>query len=451
MQIQLSTSKYQSQVLMSWLAGRQGGADRAGIKAVLPENGVVSDLTADQLANALGSLRITAAGVEVTPEVAMRVTTVYACVALISGAISTLPLPIYERVEEDDGTESRRQVRHEYWWMLNEQAYQQNQDAAAIHPGTFSSAVAFEYFVASRLFYGDAFALIQRPNNFTNRATGWIPLHPYRCQPFFDSQHFLHYRVTDRAGRVRVYDPSDILHVPSLGFDGLRSPSPITYAAREAVGMSLAAEEFSARFFSQGSTHDIALKTPKKMTEEQINALRLAYVTKYGGGKNSRVPLILQGGLEVEKLSITPEDASLIATRQFTVEEICRPFGVPPFMVGMTDKTTSWGSGVDSMGINFVKYALRRHLTPIEQEFNRKLWPNRERYFVEYATAALERGDFKTRMEGFRAARGGAGMPGWLSANEIRHEEGYAPMKGGDVLFDGGQSAKDPTAPAAGG
>jgi hypothetical protein len=135
-------------------------------------------------------------------------------------------------------------------------------------------------------------------------------LHPYRCQPFFDSQNFLRYRVTDRLGHVRVYDPSDILHVPSMGFDGLRSPSPITYAAREAIGMSLAAEEFSARFFSQGSTHDIALKTDKKLDEVQIDLLRQTYVAKYGGGKNSRVPLILSGGLKVEKLSITPQDAA---------------------------------------------------------------------------------------------------------------------------------------------
>jgi HK97 family phage portal protein len=435
---------------MSWLASREGGAQRAGIKAVLPENGVVADLTADKLAQLLGATRMTASGIEVTPEIAMRVSAVYGCVALIAGAISTLPLPVYERVDEPDGSESRRQARHDYWWMLNEQAYQQSSDAAAIHPGTFSSAVAFEYFVASRLFYGDAFALIQRPNNFTNKVTGWIPLHPYRCQPFFDSQNFLRYRVTDRLGHVRVYDPSDILHVPSMGFDGLRSPSPITYAAREAIGMSLAAEEFSARFFSQGSTHDIALTTDKKLNEPQIDLLRQTYVAKYGGGKNSRVPLILSGGLKVEKLSITPQDAALIASRQFTVEEICRVIGVPPFMVGMTDKTTSWGSGVDSMGINFVKYTLRRHLTPIEQEFNRKLWPNRERFFVEYDTAALERGDFKTRNEGYRAALGGAGMPGYMTPDEVRHRENLPPIAGGDKLFTGESNAPDPTPPAAG-
>jgi HK97 family phage portal protein len=426
--MELSTSKYQSRVLMGWLSGRAGGVERAGVKpagvkAMLPENGTVSNLTVDELARALGAAALTAAGVPVTPETAMRVTTVYACVALISGAISTLPFTIYERTEDD----GRQKAKHDYWWMLNEQAYPE-----------ITSSTAMEYFIAARLFYGDAFGLILRPNNFTNKANGWKPLHPSRVQPFYTSQNDLRYRVTDRGGKVTVYDPGDILHVPSLGFDGLRSPSPITYAAREAIGASLAAEEYSSRFFSQGSTHDIALKTKNKLTDEQLETLRKSYLAKYAGGQHAHVPLILSGGLEVEKLSITPEDAMLVATRQFSVEEICRPFGVPPFMVGATDKTTSWGTGIEAQGVSFVKYSLRRHLTPIEQEFNRKLWPNREKYFAELDTAALERGDYKTRMEGNRIAVGRAGEPGWRTPNEVRRSENMEPIAGGDVLYNGG-------------
>jgi HK97 family phage portal protein len=420
--MQLDTTKYQSNVLMGWLAKREGGVERAGVKAMFPENGAVSNLNVDELAALLGATRTTHSGAVVTPETAMRVTTVYACVSLIAGAISTLPLPVYERQDDD----SRTRAKHDYWWFLNEQA---NEECSA--------AVAWEFFIASRLFYGDAFAEILRPSFVSSRAIGWRPLHPSRVEPFFDSQNVLRYRVTDRLGKIRVFDAGDILHVPSLGFNGLRSPSPITYAAREAIGTSLAAEEFSARFFSQGSTHDIALKTAKKLDETQIGVLLKSYVARYGGGENNRVPLILTGGLEVEKLSINPVDAALIQTRQFGVEEICRPFGVPPFMVGATDKTTSWGAGIEQQGIGFVKYTLRRHLSPIEQEFNRKLWPNREKYFVEYNTAALERGDFKTRMEGYRIAVGRAGEPGWLTPDEVRHAENFEPIEGGDKLNPG--------------
>lgn len=433
----LSTTKYQSRVLMGWLAGRAGGIERAGINAVLPENSSYTNLTADQLVAALGASVATASGAVVTAETAMRVTTVYACASLVSGAIATLPLPIFERDSEMD---TRRRVRHDYWWMLNEQAHD-----------NWAAAIAFEYFAAARMFYGDSFARILRPHAFTNRSTGWVPLHPQRVEPFLNSQNALRYRITLRGGSTEVLDPADVLHVPSLGYDGIRSPSPITYAAREAIGTALSAEEYSSRFYQQGSTHDIALKTERRLTEEQLDALRLSYLAKYGGGKNSRVPLILSGGLEVEKLSITPEDASLLPTRHFSVEEICRVFGVPPWMVGHTEKTTSWGAGVEQQGIGFVKYTLRRYLTPIEQEFNRKLWPNRERYFVEYDTAALERGDFKTRMEGYRIALGRAGERPWIKVNEIRRTENMEPVEAGDPELApiGAKEKKDETEPAA--
>lgn len=393
-------------------------------RAILPENGTQNSLTVDQLASALGASVRTNSGAVVTPETAMKVTAVYGCVALIAGAISTLPFNVYERTRDTRKRAMQGDREHEYWWLLNESATSE-----------LSSSTAMEYFISARLFYGDGFALLDRPSPFTNRVIGWRPLHPSRVQPFRENgSGALYYRITDNDGTVKVYDPADVLHVPSLGFDGLRSPSPITYAAREAIGSSLAAEEYSARFFSQGSTHEIALRTDKTLNAEQADALRASYIAKYGGGKNSRVPLILTGGLEVEKLSITPNDASLLPTRQFSVEEICRVFGVPPYMIGATDKTTSWGSGVEQQGIGFVKYTLRRHLTPIQQEFNRKLWPNRERFFVEHDTRALERGDFKTRMEGFRIAVGRAGEPGWMTPNQVRLEENMEPMPDGDKL-----------------
>jgi HK97 family phage portal protein len=423
----LSSKQHTSRVLDSWLSEREGGHVRAGIVA-LGENSANNNVTADQLASMLGASVGTAAGINVTPDLALRETTVYGCVALIAGAISTLPLPVYERTED-----TRKRSKHDYWWMLNEQAY-----------GEMTVATAMEYFVTSRLFYGDAFAKLIRPNPYTNRVVGWQPLHPNCVMPFRNSDNRLLYQVTE-FGVTRVYDPADIIHVPSLGFNGLRSPSPITYAAREAIGNSLAAGRFNGQFFSQGSTHDIALKAKGNLTKEQADGLRASYLARQAG---SRGPLVLHGGLEVEKLSITPADAALLPTRQFTVEEICRVFGVPPFMIGATDKTTSWGSGIEQQGIAFVKYTLRRHLTPIEQEFNRKLWPSREKYFVEYNTAALERGDFKTRMEGYRIAIGRAGEPGWMKPNEARHLENMEPVAGGNQLHTGAPPAQSGNEPA---
>lgn len=436
--LNLTAREHQSQHLGAWLASRPGAAQRAGVNVDMRagmgqgairaygENSTTTNLTSKELSSMLGASAISQAGVNVTEDVAMKVTTVYSCVSLIAGTISTLPLPIYER----DG-DSRKRADHDYWWMLNEQANDE-----------ITTATAFEYLLMSRLLYGDGFAELLRASPFSARVTGWRPLHPNRVQVLRDSTSGqLYYRVTRQFGGGHyTLDPADVLHVPSLGFDGLRSPSPITYNAREAIGTAIAAENFTAKFFAQGATFDVALKLPKDsktLTKEQIETLRESYLAKHSGVANNRVPIILTGGMEVEKLSITPQDAALMPSRMFTVEEICRVFGVPPFMVGHTEKVSSWGSGVEQMGIGFVKYTLRRHLTPIEQEINRKLWPSRAKYFVEYNTAALERGDFKTRMEGYRIGIGRAGEPGWLKPNEVRKFENMPPVDGGDVLSTG--------------
>ena len=140
-----------------------------------------------------------------------------------------------------------------------------------------------------------------------------------------------------------------------------------------------------------------------------------------------RAPLILSGGLEAAQISVNPKDAEILATRMFGVEELCRILGVPPHMVGHTDKSTSWGSGIEEQGMGFVRYTLMRHMTPVAQEFNRKLWPSRSKYFVEHNTEALVRGDLKARFEAYRVALGRAGEQPWMSAQEIRRREKLPP------------------------
>ena len=131
--------------------------------------------------------------------------------------------------------------------------------------------------------------------------------------------------------------------------------------------------------------------------------------------------------MKLHQLTMSSEDAQLIATRGFQVEEICRVFGVPPFMIGHTEKTTSWGSGVEQMSIGFVKYTLQRHLVAFEQEINAKLFPVRTTRFCEFVTAGLERGDIKTRFEAYRVALGRAGEAPWMRPGEIRDLENLTP------------------------
>ncbi len=415
-----------SAILAAW------NAERQAIKA-LGANASESGLTPEQLYDRLvgGS---TYSGQPVTVDTAMRVSTVYACVSLIAGAIATISAQIFERIPEG----RKKAEGHEYWWLLNEQA---NEDITA--------STMWTHLASSILFYGDGFLEILRPSISSSKVKGFKLLNPQRVTPFRTNDKRLMYRITPSDGGAQyVLDSADVIHVPSLGFDGLRSVSPITWAARQNIGIALAAEEYSAKFFEAGASSDIALKAPGKLNTEQADVLRASYLARAAGRSNYHVPIVLSGGLEIEKLSINPEDAALISTRQFTVEEICRVFRVPPHMVGHTTNSTSWGTGLEQQSIGFVKYVLLPPITAIQQEFNRKLWPINPRYFIEFNTASLERGDTKTRFEAYRILVGRAGERPIMSVNDIRRLENQEPVDGGDDMSPVGKASdstpKDP-------
>lgn len=412
---------------------------RAGIRA---ENDILTNLSADELAKRLGMLATSYAGKPVTEATARQVAAVYACVGLIAGAVATLPLPIYERTSA-----GRNEVDHEYFWLLNE----------APNPDT-SAAAFWEYMVEAHLFHGDAFAEILRPNKSSNRMIGLRALHPNRVMPYrraADGQLLYLVNPDPRFDRVNVgtytLHPDDVLHITGPGFDGLRSLSPITYAARQAIGTAMAAEEYSGKFFATGARPDIVLEAPGKLDTEQVEALRQTWTSRYGGVEGATAgPVILSGGLKMAQFSLSAEDSQLIATRMFQIEEIARIFGVPPHMIGHTDKTTSWGAGVENMGRGFVKFSLRRHLNKIEQELNRKLWPTRSRYFTKFNVADLERGDLKSENEALRIALGRAGEPGWMTQDEVRREKNLAPIGGAAATLAGGERNQKTTPAAAG-
>lgn len=363
---------------------------------------------------------VSSAGVAVTERSARRVSAVYASVNLIGGAVASLPLPVYERTAD-----GRQRVDHPYSDLLNEQP-----DPA------WSAAVFWEYLVSSLLLNGDSYARILRPSRMSPRATGFRPYHQRNVVVQRVAQR-LAYRLTDpETNVVEVVDQDDMIHVPGPGFDGLTGESQIRNALRGAAGVALASDGYSAEFFANGARPDFALEYPTNLTQEQQDMVRSTWAGRHQGPSKSHLPALLSGGVRIQRLTMNAEDSQLIATRQFQVEDIARIFGVPAHMIGHTEKTTSWGSGVEQMSIGFVKYTLQRHLVKIEQELNRKLFGG-TRYFVEFLTAGLERGDYKTRNEGYRIALGRAGEPAWMTINEVRKLENLPPLEGGDDLFTG--------------
>ncbi|XZG71717.1 phage portal protein [Chitinibacteraceae bacterium HSL-7] len=412
-----------SVVLQGWLAERR--AQRMQGNAATPslECGAGSEF----YQWATGGL---AAGVSVNERTAMAVGAVYACVSLIGGAVASLPLPIYKRT-----LDGRERVQNDLWWLLNEQPH-----------AAWAAATAWEYALASVLLQGDSFWRIHRASPMSPVITGFEPMAPNSADVMKDRGR-LCYRFTLDDGSQIVLDQDDVLHVPGPGFDGKRGMNPVRFAAlRTGAGLAKAADDYSTAFFQNGARPDFVLETGEgKLTPDSVEILRRTWAERHQGVHNAHLPAVLTGGLSVKQLTMNAEDAQLIETRRFQVEDIARIFGVPPHMIGHTEKTTSWGSGVEAQAIGFIKFTLQRWLVKFEQEINRKCFRT-VRHFCEFDTKGLERGDIKTRNESYRIALGRAGEPGWMTVNEVRRSENLPPIDGGNVMA----SAMSPDASGGG-
>ena len=417
-----------STILNSWRADRQAA------RSALPQAATpVSEITRgtamfDVLTGGFGP---GSTGVPVNEQTAMCVSAVYACVALIGGAIGALPLNLFKRTA--DGRDS---YSSDLWWLFNEQPW-----------SNWTAGSAWSFAAQSIGLRGDGFWRIHRVTPYTNQIQGFEPCHPGRMA-IVRQQGRNYYRYIQDDGTEVVIDQDDMLHFPGVGFDGVRSMSPLRAALRPQAGIALAADEFAAAFFRNGARPDFALKTNGNVTKEQADLLRATWGEKHSGVHNAHLPAVLTGGLEVQQLTMNAEDAQLLTTRKFQVEDIARIYGVPPHMIGYTEKTTSWGSGVENMSIGFVRYTLVRYLTGMRQEINRKIWPRNNQVFCEFNLDALLQGDATAQAGYFSKALGGPGTQGWMTINEVRHLKNLKPLPDGDRLVQAGAAGAPAQTPA---
>lgn len=371
------------------------------------------------------------AGIPVSEHTAMAVGAVYACVALIGGALAALPFHLYKRIPD-----GRERYDHKIWWLFNESPWP-----------NWTAASARQFAAQSIGLKGDAFWRIHRSNKYSLNADsiiGFEPYHPDRVSVHQYSDGSLYYPVQTLAGNIEVVEAEDMLHFPGVGFDGRRSMTPLRAALRPAAGIALAADEYAGAFFRNGARPDFALRTPGKLDEGQADLLRKTWFSKHQGPGLAHLPAILTGGLEVQELTMNAEDAQLLATRNFQVADIARIFGVPGHMIGFTEKTTSFGAGVENMSISFVRYTLRRYLDAMQQEINRKIWPRSLTVYGEFNADALMDGDSKAQADYFGKSLGGPGNQGWMTINEVRRLKNLPPVEGGDRVFIAGTTPAAP-------
>lgn len=414
-----------SPILQAYKAEREAAA--RGVPQVLNAgNGVQYIASSDpRIIDFLGGSPASS-GYVVNDTTAMQVSAVYACISRIAGAVASLPAGLFKRAND-----KRERITDEpLWWLLNEQP----------HPH-WTAASMWEWIIRSNALRGDAFVRIQR--NRAGGITGLEPLHPDRVQVSLDKESgALSYQVSPVDGTPYGLHQDDMLHIPNLGFDGRRSPSVIRYAAQQSIGIALAADDYSGRLYANGGMpKHLFLTTPKPSTDD-VALLQQIYAERYAGGANAGKPMVLSKETEIKELSMTAVDADLLNSRKFQVIDIARAFGVPPHLIGATEASTSWGTGIEQQTIGFIQYTIQPYLNRIEQELNRKLFRTSAR-FIEFAVDGLKRGDYKSRNEGYRIAIGRAGEPGWMTINEVRRLENLPPIEGGDVLW-----MPDPKQPA---
>lgn len=358
------------------------------------------------------------AGVPVNERTAMQVGTVYACLTKLAGAVTQLPIHQYRLAMSGD---RERLEPTTLWWMLNESPA--NAWTAASWKDWIMRCVALR---------GDQHTEILRRGA---GIAGFKIHHPDHVRTRTVDGRLRYDCFNPESGRLYGVDQDDMLHFTGFGFDGERSLSIISYAARQAIGNALAAADFAGRTLGEGAMPQIALTYPNKMAPDQAKLLRESFVATYGGSGGRKLPLILTEGAQAKELSISPVDLELMAMRKFEKADICEAFGVPPIIIGDSEKTSSWGTGIEHIILGFVRFTIKPHLQRWEEELNRKLF-RRAGQFIEFDLDALLRGDSKSQADFFRAALGGPGTGnGWMTVNEVRKLKNLPPITGGDELF----------------
>ena len=369
------------------------------------------------------------AGKRVNERSAMQMTAVYSCVRILAEAVAGLPLHLY-RYKEDGGKE--KAIDHPLYLLLHDEPNPE-----------MSSFVLRETLMTHLLLWGNAYAQIIR--NGKGEVIALYPLMPDRMTVDRDSKGQLYYEYTVsmddaptvKGSLVRLH-PSDVLHIPGLGFDGLVGYSPIAMA-KNAIGMAIACEEYGAKFFANGAAPGGVLEHPGTIKDPQ--RVRESWQSTFGGSGNSNKIAVLEEGMKYTPIGISPEQAQFLETRKFQINEIARIFRVPPHMVGDLEKSSF--SNIEQQSLEFVKYTLEPWLVRWEQSIQRTLLSPEEKksYFAKFNVEGLLRGDYASRMSGYATAR----QNGWMSANDIRELENLDRIPaelGGDLYLINGNMTK---------
>ena len=363
--------------------------------------------------------RVSASGITVSVEKAMRNTAVFRSVSLISQSIGMLPLHLVDKATKEKARDNP------LFKILHRK------------PNSWQTAYEFRTLMQMRaLVNGNGYARIIRGRDVVTRKDkilGLLPLNPDFVTPIQNADWTVSYRYQPNQGPQVVFAPQDVLHLRSMSMDGISGMSLVRQAA-DAIGLAIAAELALGRLYRNGSFINGVLEHPKTISEPALVRLRAHWSNRFAGAENAGNTPILEEGLNYKPIGSTAKDAQSHETRGRQLEEIARIFGVPRPLL-MIDET-SWGSGIDVLGQFFVRYGLNPWFEAWQQAVERSLLTDAEAETLEakFNAGALLRGSMADQGEFFARALGAGGQQAWMTPNEVRDVLDMPEHEGGNDL-----------------
>ncbi|MFD1083880.1 phage portal protein [Micromonospora andamanensis] len=343
--------------------------------------------------------RASGSGVEVNPERARTLVAVWSCQSLIADGVASLPLDVFRKVK----SRGKREEVDTPGWLST--------------PNPFETPYTFWHKVMVSLLGEDGNAFLRTVRDSSGQIISVYAVDPLMVEVDEDSPVPL-YRVGDEE-----FDRREMLHIPAFTVPGQRRGLSVIDHAREAIGLGLAAEEYGARFFSQGTTMSGVVEHPGNPKPGEVAVLARMLKKSHAGIKNSHAVGILTGGATWKSISITPEQAQFLETRRFQKLEIASLYRVPPHLLDPTVQS-SWGSGVEEQNKFFVDYTLVPWLTRLEQAIS-MLLPNGQ--YVKFNVDARLRAKTAERFQAYVQAVNN----GIMSLDEVRALEDMEAIPGG--------------------
>lgn len=364
------------------------------------------------------SQRTTKSDPPLSVDLALTLSTVWACVNLISNSMASLPVNLFTKDENQDDIEVDDNL------------------AYVLHDSPNFEMTAQEYWsavYAQKLLWGNSFSL----KHFRGTERKVVVALELMCPDLMnlrknkDGTYTYLYSSPDG---IKEYDPEEIFHLKNFSTDGIWGISTVG-KARTSINNALAKTDAESNLYANGMRQAGALTLPNVLKKEQRDEIRKNIADEIGGVAKSGGVIILEAGMKYETLSMPFQDAEFLASKNFDVEEVCKWFGVPPILVGHSEKVTTWGSGIEQILIAFLTFTLTPHARNTEQRINKTLVPTGRRtgkgkWYAKINLDAFLRADSRGRAQLYNSAS----TNGWMTREEIRRKENLPYKKGSDKL-----------------